>query len=255
MQLKGKTALISGGGRNRGRSIAVTFAREGADLILIARSDIESLKEVTKECEDLGAKVLPVLADVGQHEECNRVVKMGLERFGKIDQLVCVAAYRNHQAFFDYSYDEWLSTFAVNVHSTYYLARAILPGMLERKSGNIIALGATLSLTSRTHEAMETACKHGLYGLIKAIAVEFADQGIRANLLIVGGIGNKRANPERYQWEAKGPNFAPGGEPRKLPMGREGTTQEVANVALFLASEQSSYVTGDRIVCAGGRYI
>ena len=255
MQLKGKTALISGGGRNSGRAIATTFAREGADLILIARERADSLKEVTQECESYGAKVMPVLADVRKHEEVNRIVKEGLERFGKIDQLVCVAAYRNHKAFFDYGYDEWLSTFDLNVHSAFYLARAVLPGMLERKSGNIIALGATLSLTTRRHEAMETACKHGLYGLIKAIALEFAPCGIRANLLIVGGIGNKRANPELYPWEAQGPHVAPGGEPRILPMGREGTTQEVANAALFLASDQSSYITGDRIICAGGRYI
>jgi len=252
MQLKGKTALISGAGRNSGAAIATTFAREGADLILIARERIESLNEVTKQCESYGVKVMPVLADVRKHEDVNRIVQQGLDRFGKIDQLVCVAAYRNHKAFFDYSYDEWLSTFDLNVHSAFYLTRAVLPGMLERKSGNIIALGATLALTSRKHEVMETACKHGLYGFIKGIAVEFAPCGIRANLLIVGGITNKRVNLEAYPW---GPDQSPGGVPRVLPMGREGSPQEVANAALFLASDQSSYITGDRMVCAGGRYI
>ena len=255
MQLKGKTALISGGGRNSGRAIATTFAREGADLIIIAKQRMESLQEVTKECESYGAKVLPVLADVGKHEEVNRVVKLGLERFGKIDQLVCVAAYRHHLPFFEHSYDEWLSTFDVNVHSAFYLAKAVLPGMLERRSGNIIALGSTLSLTSRKNEALETACKHGLYGLIKAIAAEFTPQGIRANMLIVSAIENKRANPELYPFEAAGDiNIGPSG-PRILPMGRKGKSQEVANVALFLASEQSSYISGDRILCSGGKYI
>ena len=255
MLLKGKTAFISGAGRNSGRSISVKFAKEGANLILVARSDVESLKEVTKECESYGAKVLPIIANVGNREEVDRAVKQGLEKFGQIDNLVCVAAYRNHKAFFDYGFDEWMSTFNVNVHSTFFLTRAILPGMLERKSGNIIALGATLALTTRLHEAMETACKHSLYGLIKAIAMEFAGKGIRANLLIVGGIGNKRANPETYPWEQIGPHVAPGGEVRHLPMGREGTTEEVANAAIFLASDQSSYITGDRMICAGGRYI
>ncbi|OFW11530.1 MAG: hypothetical protein A3H27_05565 [Acidobacteria bacterium RIFCSPLOWO2_02_FULL_59_13] len=255
MQLKGKTALISGAGRNSGRAIAITFAREGADLILIAKQRADSLNEVAKECESFGAKVLPVLADVGKHEEVNRVVQLGLERFGKIDQLVSVAAYRDHKPFFEYGYDEWLQTFAVNVHSTFYLAKAILPGMLERKSGNIIALGSTLSLTSRKNEAMETACKHGLYGLIKALAAEFTPHGIRANFLIIGSIENKRANPELYPWEAGGdPTIGPSG-PRNLPMGRKGKSQEVANAALFLASDQSSFISGDRIVCAGGKYI
>jgi 3-oxoacyl-[acyl-carrier protein] reductase len=216
---------------------------------------MESLQEVTKECESYGAKVLPLLADVGKHEEVNRVVKLGLERFGKIDQLVSVAAYRNHLPFFEYTYDEWVSTFAVNVHSTFYLAKAILPGMLERKSGNIIALGSTLSLTSRKNEALETSCKHGLHGLIKALAAEFTPSGIRANLLIVSAIRNKRVNPEKYPWEAAGDDTIGPSGPRVLPMGRRGTSQEVANVALFLASDQSSYISGDRILCSGGKYI
>src|SRR5262245_27393854 len=131
MLLKGKTVFISGGGRNSGRAIALTFAREGADLILIAKERRDSLNEVTKQCESYGAKVLPLLADVGKREEVERVVKLGLEQFGKIDQLVCVAAYRHHKPYFEYGYDEWLSTFNVNVHSAFYLTRAILPGMLE----------------------------------------------------------------------------------------------------------------------------
>ena len=253
--LKGKTALISGGGRNSGRAIAITFAREGADLILIAKERLESLQETTKECESYGAKVLPVLADVRTHEEVDRVVKMGLERFGKIDQLVCVAAYRSHKPFFEYGYDEWRSTFDLNVHSAFYLARAVLPGMVERKCGNIIALGSTLSITGRKNQALEVSCKHGLFGLIKALAAEFTPSGIRSNLIMVGAMENKRAHPELYPWEASGdPLSGPDGR-RVLPMGRKGTSQEVANAALFLASDLSSYVTGDRISCSGGIYI
>ena len=255
MQLKGKTALISGGGRNAGRAISTTFAREGADLIIIAKERLESLQEVTKECESYGAKVLPVLADVSKPAEVDRVVKQGLEKFGKIDQLVCCAAYRNHLPFFEYSNEEWLSTFGVNVHSAFYLAKAVLPGMLERKKGNIIALGSTLALTSRKNEAMETSCKHALYGLIKAIAAEFTPSGIRANFLILSSMENIRANPENFPWEAAGdPTIGPSGK-RYFPMGRKGKSQEAANVALFLASEQSSYISGDRILCSGGKYI
>src|SRR4029079_9543047 len=135
-----------------------------------------------------------LLADVGKHEEVNRVVQLGLERFGKVDVLVCAAALRNYKAFCDYNYDEWHQTFEVNVHSTFYLAKALIPGMVERKSGNIIALGAVLSLTAYRNTAVETPCKHGLYGLIKAMALEFGPHGIRANLLILGNIENQRAN-------------------------------------------------------------
>ena len=126
--------------------------------------------------------------------------------------------------------------------------------MIERKSGNIIALGAVLSLRPTRHTGLETACKHGLYGLIKSIALDFGQYGIRANLLILGNIENRRGRPEWYPWETKGPNEAPGGT-KFLLMGRKGTSQEVANVALFLASDRSSYITGDRIICGGGKYM
>ena len=88
MQLKGKTALIAGAGRNNGKAIALTFAREGADVIIVARKRADDLQQVARECEALGVKALPLLADVGRHEEVNGVVEQGLKRFGKVDVLV-----------------------------------------------------------------------------------------------------------------------------------------------------------------------
>ena len=94
MRLKGKTAFVAGAGRNNGKTIALTFAREGADLILIAKQRGEELNKVAKECEALGVKALPLLADMSKPEEVNRVVQQGLERFGKVDVLVSVAGMR-----------------------------------------------------------------------------------------------------------------------------------------------------------------
>ena len=172
-----------------------------------------------------------------------------------MDVLVNVVGIRPHKPVWEYDYDEWKHVFDVNLHSTFFLAKALAPGMMQRKSGNIIALGAVLSLIARPHTALETACKHGLYGLIKSIALDFGQYGIRANLLILGNIENKRANPERYPWEARSKTETSGGGTRTLLMGRMGTSQDVANVALFLASDRSSYITGDRIVCGGGKYM
>src|SRR5580704_4896970 len=114
MKLKGKTALISGAGRNIGKAIALAFAREGADVILIARKRGDSLNQVAKECEDLGVKAMALLADVGKYEEVNRVVQHGLEQFGKVDVLVNAAGMRPHNLPWEYSYDEWHQVFAVN---------------------------------------------------------------------------------------------------------------------------------------------
>src|SRR5262245_37394138 len=104
MLLKGKTALIAGAGRNCGKTIALTFAREKADLILLARTARE-VEQVARECEQLGVNALPVTADVSKHEQVNRAVEQGLDRFGKVDALVSVAAIRPHKNFWEYDYD------------------------------------------------------------------------------------------------------------------------------------------------------
>jgi NAD(P)-dependent dehydrogenase (short-subunit alcohol dehydrogenase family) len=253
MQLKGKTALIAGAGRNNGRAIALRFAREGADLILISRKRREELDQVAKECERLGAKVLPILADVSTPDEVDRSVAQALERFGKVDVSVSVAAIRRHKDFWTISNEEWLEVFAVNLHSTFYLAKALAPSMMERRTGSIIALGGLASMTSQPQRAHVVASKTGLYGLIKSLALELGPYGIRANLIALSVIVNDRLNPEWYP-EVKG-NPRTIEDVQTTALKREGTREEVANVALFLASEQSSYVTGDRIICAGGRYM
>src|SRR5262245_12070261 len=196
MRLKGKTALISGAGRNNGKAIALAFAREGADLILVARQLGDRLNTVADECGSLGVETLPLLADVGDPQEVERVVRLGIERFRKVDSLVSVAAIRPHMDVWEYSYDVWQHVFAVNVHATFCLAKALAPGMMERKTGNIIALGAGSSLTARPRGACEAACKHSLYGLIKSLALELGPYGIRANLLVLSQIMNERRNPE-----------------------------------------------------------
>jgi len=252
MRFKGKTALISGAGRNMGKAIALAFAGEGADVILLSRTGDE-VKQVAKECEGVGVQALPIATDVGKHEEVDRAVQQALARFGKVDVLVSVAGMRPHYAFWDFSFEQWQQVFAVNLHSTFYLAKALAPGMIERKSGNIVALGGQSSLTAtRAHMGAVAASKHGLYGLIKAMAVDLGPYGIRANLVGVGSIETDRRNPE---WYLPGENIhASSAEHDRTALKRVGTKQEIANVVLFLASNESSYITGDCIVCTGGRY-
>ena len=251
MQLQGKTALIAGAGRNNGRQIALTFAREGADLVLIARAKSAELEQTARECEALGVKALPLLADVGDYAQATRAAQQGLERFGKVDVLVCATGIRPHNNFWDFSCEEWHCVFNVNLHSTFYLAKTLAPQMIERKAGSIIALGGKASMTSEKHAAAIVASKHGLYGLIKSLALELGPHGVRANLLALATIKTQRINPEWY------PDGLEQNDPAIKPMGlgRAGTTQEVANAALFLASDQSSYITGDRMLCMGGRYM
>ena len=259
MRLAGKTAFIAGAGRNNGRTIALTFAREGADLILIAKQRGEELNQVAKQCEDYGVKVLPLLADVSKHEEVNRVVQQGLERFSKVDVLVSVAGMRMGKLPWEFSYDEWQQMFAINLHSTFYLAKALAPEMIKRgKGGSIIALGGNSTLTATTpYAAALAATKHGLHGFIKALAQALGPHGIRANLLSLANIENERLNPEWYANTGMGGDavISDATRGKRSPLQRMGKQQEVANVALFLASDDSSYITGDRIICAGGIYM
>ena len=252
-QLAGKTALVAGAGRNNGKAISIAFAREGADLILIARERKEELDEVVKECEKLGAKVLPLLGELSDHEQVNGMVQKGLDHFGKIDVLMSCAGRRAHQHFWEISYEEWRKTFAVNLDSLFFLAKAVVPSMMERKSGSIIALGGQASVTSQSQRAHVIASKHGLFGLIKALALELGPYNVRANLIALMTIQNVRLNPEWYPDRTDGQYNEE--ELAAIPLKRAGKPQEVANVAVFLASEQSSYVTGDRILCGGGKYM
>jgi 3-oxoacyl-[acyl-carrier protein] reductase len=251
--LQGKAALVAGAGRNNGKAIALAFAREGADLVLVAREKKDSLDAVAHECEKLGAKVLPLLADVSEPEQVTRMVKQALDHYGRIDVLMSVAGRRAHQDFWEISVEEWHKTFAVNLDSLFYLARAIVPSMMKRKRGSIVALGGLASLTAQPQRAHVVASKAGLYGLIRALALELGPYNIRANLIALGMIENVRANPEWYP-ERGGGSYTEQ-DLAGIALKRFGKPQEVANVAVFLASDRSSFVTGDRIVCAGGKYI
>jgi NAD(P)-dependent dehydrogenase (short-subunit alcohol dehydrogenase family) len=250
-QLEGKVALVGGAGRNNGKAIALAFAREGADLILLARERKAELEAVAHECESLGAKVTTTLCDVSENDQVEKLVKQGLDHFGKIDVLMCTAGRRAHQDFWQISLEEWHKTFAVNLHSVFYLARAVAPSMMKQKSGSIIALGGQASVTAQPQRAHVISSKHGLFGLIKALAYELGPYNVRANLIALSTIDNVRANPEWYP-DGGTPGAA---EIAEIPLRRTGKPQEVANVAVFLASDQSSYVTGDRVLCAGGKYM
>ena len=255
MRLEGKTALIAGAARNIGKATALTFAREGANLVLVAKNSRDELDRVAEECKSLGVQALPLLADIGDPQQVDRIVQAGLDRFGYIDTLVSVAAIRPHKPFWEISIEEWHKVFDVNLHSTFYLARALAPSMMKSgKGGSIVALGGMASLTGQPIRAHVVASKTGLYGLIKCLALELGPFNVRANLIAVGFIDTKRVNPEWYATEENNVPYN-AADLETTPLRRPGSPQEVANVALFLASDQSSYVTGDRVVCAGGKYM
>ena len=254
MRLAGKTAFVTGASRNIGRAIALAFAAEGADLVLNTRVNREELDAVVEECRKHGVRVVPVLGDVADAGAVDTMVRRGLAELGAIDVLVCNAAIRPHKSLMDTSLEDWHHVLGVNLHSAFYLARAVVPSMKERRQGSIITLGGQSSITGRPNTAAVTAAKTGVLGLVRALAAELGPFGIRANMVIPGFIDTERRYADWY------PEFrqAPPGSAEQLehiPLGRLGRPEDVADACVFLASDASAYVTGDTIRVMGGRVI
>jgi 3-oxoacyl-[acyl-carrier protein] reductase len=254
LSLRGRTALVTGASRNIGRAIALAFADAGADLVLNTRANREELDAVAADCRKAGVRALPVLGDIGDAAAVDAMLREALAELGTIDVLVCNAAIRPHTSITETSLEEWHRVMAVDLHSAFYLARAVVPGMKERRRGSIIALGGQSSITGRPNTAAVTAAKSGLLGLIRALAAELGPFGIRANMVIPGFIDTERRYAEWYpEFKESGP-----GSPERLkeiPLRRLGHPEEIADACVYLASEASSYVTGDTIRVMGGRVI
>ena len=169
-KLQGRAALVTGASRNIGRAIALAFAAEGADLVLNTRVNGEELEAVAAECRKAGVRVVTALGDVGDPSVCQAMVERGLSELGAVDVLVCNAAIRPHKSVTDTTVEEWHQVLGVNLHSAFYLARAAVPAMKERRRGSIIALGGMSSLTGRPNTAVVTVAKTGLLGFVRALA-------------------------------------------------------------------------------------
>lgn len=254
MRLRGRIALVTGASRNIGRAIALAFAAEGADLVLNTRVNREELEAVAEECRKAGVRVVTALGDVADAAAVQAMVARGLAELGAIDVLVSNAAIRPHRSLTETTLEEWHRVLGVNLHSTFYLAQAVVPAMKERRRGSIIALGGLSSVTGRPNTAAVTTAKTGLLGLIRALAAELGPFGIRANMVMPGYIDTERRYADWY------PEFkqTPPGSPEQLkqiPLGRLGRPEDIADACVFLASDASAYVTGDTIRVMGGRFI
>ena len=255
MRLEGRTAMITGASRNIGRQTALTFAREGADLVLNTRSSQQELEEVAAQCRELGVQTHTVLGDVSDPNRCEEMVAEGIGALGKIDVLVSNVAIRPHKPILDFTNEEWIGVMEINLYPAFYLIKALLPGMMERRRGSIIALGGQSAITGRPNTSAVTTAKTGLLGLIRAVAAEMTPYNVRANLVNPGSTDTSRDNPEWYPEFQAGVDRGSNEHLKSLPMGRQATVQDIANAALFFASDESGYITGDRLNVMGGRYI
>lgn len=248
MKLKGKTAVVTGASAGMGRAIALLFAREGAAVVAVARRK-ERLEEIAREAESFGGKILAFQGDVSNREEMDAVLDETVSKCGKIDILVNNAGIMDEMMPVGEATDElWDRVLSVNLTGPFRLCRKAVNLMLRQGGGNIINVASVGGLQGSRAGAAYTSSKFGLVGLTKNIGFMYADKGIRCNAICPGGveteigIGITNPSPFGLRRASAGAGFNP----------RMGSSEEIAKVALFLASEDSSFVNGSVVVADGG---
>jgi 3-oxoacyl-[acyl-carrier protein] reductase len=242
--LAGRVALVTGAGKNIGRAIALALARDGARVIVNGRADAAAVQAVAAEITATGGEAEAILADVSDEAAVARM----MERAGPLDILVCNAGLRRQTPFLQMSLDEWREILSVALDGAFILARAALPGMIARGGGSIVALSGISTHVGTPNRAHVSASKAGLEGLMRAIAVEFAPQGIRANCVAPGAVDTARG--------ASAGALPQGlGREEGIPLRRKATVAEIAAVVRLLAGPEGGYVTGQTIHVNGGAFL
>ena len=238
--LQGKVALITGASRGIGKAIALKFAAEGAD---IAFTDIKISEDTVKELEALGVKVRAYASNAADFAQTHETVEQILADFGHIDVLVNNAGITRDGLMLRMDEAQWDAVINVNLKSAYNYIHACTPIMARQRGGSIINMSSVVGVSGNAGQCNYSASKAGLIGLAKSIAKEMGPRGIRANCIAPGFIISDMtaALPEevREAWI------------KTIPLRRGGTPEDVAKVALFLASDLSSYVSGQVIHCCG----
>ena len=241
--LDGKVALITGAARGIGKAIAMKFASEGADVAFTDLVINEVGEQTVKDIEAFGHKVKAYASNAANFEETHNVVNQILADFGRIDILVNNAGITKDGLMLRMSEAQWDAVLNVNLKSAFNFIHALTPIMARQRSGSIINMSSVVGVSGNAGQCNYSASKAGLIGLAKSIAKEMGPRGIRANCIapgfIISDMTNALSEEVRDAWV------------KQIPLRRGGTPDDVANVAVFLASDLSSYVSGQVIHCCG----
>jgi 3-oxoacyl-[acyl-carrier protein] reductase len=243
MELKDQVAIVTGGGRGIGRGIAVTFARHGAHVALAARTKGQ-IEQVADEIRALGREALAVPTDMSRMPELKRLVAKTIEQFGQIDLLVNVAGIWTPKPTMEMTEEAWDYLLSVNLKAAFFLSQETAKHMMKRKTGRIISISsvdASFILPDQVHYSVSKA---GISHMTRQLAVDLAPLGIRVNAIAPGWV---LTDMTREAWETEKNIYLP-----RLPAGRIALPEDIADVALFLASEQSRYIYGEVISVTGG---
>ena len=243
MLLKDKVAIVTGGARGIGREIALAFAKEGANIAL-ADVNAEVLAATQKEIEDLGRSAVTGVVDVTKSDQVETFVQKTLDKFGKIDILVNNAGITKDGLLVRMSESDWDAVIAVNLKGAFNCTKAVSKIMMKQRDGRIVNMASIIGIMGNAGQANYAASKGGLIALTKTVAKELASRNVRANAIAPGFI--------QTEMTAKLPENVKSEMLKFVPLAKFGTVQDVANLALFLASDNSSYITGQVIQVDGG---
>jgi 3-oxoacyl-[acyl-carrier protein] reductase len=242
--LEGKTAIITGASRGIGKEIAVRFAKEGADIAITNIFDDEEFKSTVREVEALGVKAKGYIFNVASFEDSQKVVGDIIKDFTKIDILVNNAGITKDTLLLRMTEDQWDAVIDVNLKSVFNLTKAVLQPMLKQKGGSIINMSSVVGVSGNAGQSNYSASKAGIIGFTKSVAKEVGSRNIRCNAIAPGFIitemTEKLSEDVKNEWIGK------------IPLRRGGTPEDVANTALYLACDLSSYVSGQTIHVCGG---
>ena len=242
--LEGKTALITGAARGIGKAIALKFASEGCNIAFTDLNIDDNALKTQSEIESYGVKAKGYASNAANFEETHKVVEEIAKEFGRIDILVNNAGITKDGLMMRMSEAQWDAVLNVNLKSAFNFIHAVTPIMMKQRNGSIINMSSVVGVSGNAGQCNYSASKAGMIGLAKSIAKEVGSRGIRANCIapgfIITDMTNALSEEVKEQWA------------KQIPLRRGGTPEDVANVATFLASDLSSYVSGQVIHCCGG---
>lgn len=242
--LEGKTALITGAARGIGRAIAIHFAEAGANIAFTVRQVDDNMKSAEAEIAAFGVKVRPYVSDAADFDATHKTVTQIKEDFGNIDILVNNAGITRDGLMMRMTEEQWDVVINVNLKSAFNFTHAVTPIMMRQKNGSIINLSSVVGVSGNAGQTNYAASKAGIIGLTKSMAKEIGSRGVRVNAIAPGFIATDMtgalSEDVRKEWA------------RQIPLRRGGTTKEVADVAMFLGSDLSTYVSGQVINVCGG---
>jgi len=247
MQLEGKTALVTGGSRGIGRSIALELARRGADVAINYAGNEAAAQKTAEEIKALGRRCIAIRADVADTAACTEMVEKVVAEFGKIDILVNNAGITRDTLLMRMKEEDWDAVLSTNLKSVYSCTRAAIKYMMKAKSGRIVSISSVVGASGNAGQANYAAAKAGIMGFTKAVAKETASRGITVNAVAPGFIATDMTAvlSEKVVENLKA----------SIPMGRLGAPEDIAQAVAFLVSDGAAYITGQTLHVNGGMYM